>query len=143
MFNPDDHQPHTHEADFFSPKTDSNLIQLYKSAGNICEFASYFSTGLMIAFLCRGLSALMFYALAVIAVAVYLWIVQRDAEPHKQKGIWAIGLALTLSVAGAFWDALYQLIRVILTLANAFTWLGVALFVIGLIALWFSSRSKQ
>lgn len=140
MFNPNNqHQPHPHEADSFS-STDSNQIQFYKSAGNILEFSAYFATGLTVAFLCRALSALVFYALMVIAVLIYLWIVQKDAQTHKQKATWAIALALSLSVSGAFWDAIYQLVGIIIALTNPLTWIGAGLFIVAFVGLCVTRR---
>ncbi|MBD1889330.1 hypothetical protein [Coleofasciculus sp. FACHB-SPT9] len=129
MFNPSNHQPH-HEADFLSDESqvkESKAIKSYRVFGNISEFGLYFSGGLTLALLCRLIPGMLItYALLLACSTGYL-VLTAKGNPQVNA---IIGLAITTSLIGSFWDLIISLILVV----NPLCWIGMILagFAVGL-----------
>ncbi|MEP0858078.1 hypothetical protein [Trichocoleus sp. DQ-U1] len=122
MLNLNNHQPH-HEADSFldeSQVEESKAIKFYRFSGNISEFGLYFSGGLTLALLCRLIPGMLItYALLLACATGYLVL---TAKENSQINA-IIGLAITASLIGSFWDLIISLILVV----NPLCWIGMIL----------------
>lgn len=139
MFNPHHHQPD--EADFFiNPRQESDKVKFWRGMGNASEFGLWFSVGLTIALFTRLIPALIpAYVLLQLGASVYLWLSSKGTDRAIESLV--IAAALTLAIVGAWWDFVWRGMGIVLAASNPLTWVGVALFIVGLLTLAINRRA--